>query len=86
MSKDISKIANDVSIKLMDIQDHIKALSLISKYQVYYSQNEDNLIDDIKENAVKAKEESEVKSIFLEKSLNTILDNFNIQTQILQDL
>lgn len=86
MSENITKIVSDVSIKLMDTQDHLKALSLIVKYQNHYLEDRSQYIPDIKESAVSFKEDNEIMMRFLGASLDDLYSDLSTKNQILLDL
>jgi hypothetical protein len=86
MSKEITKIVSDVISNLMDTQDHLKALSLITKYQLKYLDEESVYLTDIEKNAVKYKENNEIMIRFLSNSLDNLHIDLSAQNQTLLDL
>lgn len=75
-----------VTYALGEIENNSRAITLIVKNHLYYSQEQSPYIEDIKANACKYKENNELLLEFLLNSLQQLNDSISKQYEIMLNL
>lgn len=74
-----------ITANLSAIEDNIKALALLIKYNIYHSENSIVFTNDIKKNAIEYKENSEIVLRNIEHNLKLLHADLASQTTLLCD-